>query len=440
MGAYTSYYLYQKYEKRGNQDWIPCYPNVYSINGGGSETPVIKEENDTACGYVPSQDQTRNVSGTPWCENYNLYVTIQHQESHDGGTTWTTTATTTEMIEYQSEDCGYVPVEGDYLTFVAQEDGTFAFTNAVDYSLDSGSTWTTLAANTNTPTIGSGSSIMWKAELTPENGIGTFSSSGNFIASGNPLSLLFGNAFSNVIDLTGYDYAFKLLFNNCTKLTSINDLTLQATTLAEGCYAEMFFGCTSLTTIPSGLLPSMTLATKCYEGMFEGCTSLTTVPSGLLKANTVSASGYCAMFQDCTSLATVENAAMRATTMSEGSCQDMFNRCSSLTSVSNSLFADVTTLAYRCFYCMFYKCTSLQTAPNLLMGVLAERCFEAMFYDCARLSKIVCLATDISANGCTKDWVSGVQTSNGRFIKDSSNNSWTNGYNGIPNNWTIQNA
>lgn len=54
MGQYTSYYLYQKYEKRGDQDWIPCYPNIYSISGD-SENPMplaIKEENDKDCGYI----------------------------------------------------------------------------------------------------------------------------------------------------------------------------------------------------------------------------------------------------------------------------------------------------------------------------------------------------------------------------------------------------
>lgn len=55
MSQYTSYYLYQKYEKRGEQDWIPVYPNSYSISGD-SANPMplsIKDENDPTCGYVP---------------------------------------------------------------------------------------------------------------------------------------------------------------------------------------------------------------------------------------------------------------------------------------------------------------------------------------------------------------------------------------------------
>ena len=52
MGQYSSYYTYQKYEKRGEQDWIPCYPNVYSISGD-SQNPMplsAKSECDVNCG------------------------------------------------------------------------------------------------------------------------------------------------------------------------------------------------------------------------------------------------------------------------------------------------------------------------------------------------------------------------------------------------------
>lgn len=55
MGQYSSYYLYQKYENIGNQGWLPVYPYVYSADGGGTKSPVIKVEDDTACGYVPPE-------------------------------------------------------------------------------------------------------------------------------------------------------------------------------------------------------------------------------------------------------------------------------------------------------------------------------------------------------------------------------------------------
>lgn len=53
MSEYTSYFLYQRYEKRGDQPWLPSYPNTLSIDGGGTMPLVVKQEDDPACGYVP---------------------------------------------------------------------------------------------------------------------------------------------------------------------------------------------------------------------------------------------------------------------------------------------------------------------------------------------------------------------------------------------------
>lgn len=73
MSQYTSYYLYQKFEKRGDQDWLPVYPNVYSADGDGTMSPVIKQENDSACGYTPPvEPQYRWVDLDPATDYYCL--------------------------------------------------------------------------------------------------------------------------------------------------------------------------------------------------------------------------------------------------------------------------------------------------------------------------------------------------------------------------------
>lgn len=53
MGQYTSYFLYQKYEQRGEQEAIPVYPNVYSIDADGTKERVVKIKDDPQCGYDP---------------------------------------------------------------------------------------------------------------------------------------------------------------------------------------------------------------------------------------------------------------------------------------------------------------------------------------------------------------------------------------------------
>lgn len=49
MAAYSSYYLYQKYEKRGDQDWLPVYPNVFSFDADGTMPRVLKDSYDEEC-------------------------------------------------------------------------------------------------------------------------------------------------------------------------------------------------------------------------------------------------------------------------------------------------------------------------------------------------------------------------------------------------------
>ena len=82
MGQYTSYYTYQRYERRGSQDWIPCYPNTYSISGDSSNpmTLVMKEENDPQCGYAPpSEPQYRwNVVDGFLCANCDTTKAMIH--------------------------------------------------------------------------------------------------------------------------------------------------------------------------------------------------------------------------------------------------------------------------------------------------------------------------------------------------------------------------
>ena len=270
----------------------------------------------------------------------------------------------------------------DYLTFTALEDGTFQFSqNALQYSVNGGKTWETLAAGTATPTITAGSKILWKQTgLTPTvyYGIGKFSATGNFNISGNIMSLHYGDDFVGQTDLTGKRHAFYTLFSYNNKLVSAENLILPATTLENYCYGSMFQTCTSLVTAPE--LPATTLADTCYVSMFHNCTSLVTAPE-----------------------------------------------------------LPATTLANSCYYCMFISCTSLTSAPELPATTLIGRCYGEMFHGCTNLNYIKCLATNIPEDDCTSNWVNGVSPT-GTFVKASSMSSWTTGNDGIPSGWSIENA
>ena len=229
----------------------------------------------------------------------------------------------------------------------------------------------------------------------------------NFSLSGNIMSLIYGSNFVGQTTLND-TYTFICMFrSNGSKLNSITNLVLSATTLTGYCYYYMFSGCTGLTSIPSGLLPATTLANYCYNYMFQGCTGLTSIPSGLLPATTLTPNCYDSIFRNCTNL----------------------------TSVPSDLLP-ATTLVDNCYRNMFYGCSSLTTAPDLPATTLVSNCYYQMFYHCGQLNSIKCLATNISARGCTQNWVNGVSSS-GTFYKDASMSSWRNGTSGIPTGWTV---
>lgn len=162
---------------------------------------------------------------------------------------------------------------------------------------------------------------------------------------------------------------------NCNAIWNYEDLSAP---LKSYCGYYLFRDCASLTIAPE--LPATTLASNCYASMFSGCTSLTTAPE-----------------------------------------------------------LPATTLVSSCYYSMFYNCTSLTTVPELPATTLANYCYGYMFQNCSNLNYIKCLATDISASGCTSEWVSNVASS-GTFIKHPEMSNWKTGTVGTPSGWTVVDA
>ena len=297
---------------------------------------------------------------------------------------------------------------------------------------------------------------------------------------GNIMSLINAKDYETAKTLTG-SFTFMKLFEGNTNIKSHDSkpLTLPATTLTEccysqmfrnsglttapelpaktlteGCYEYMFSDCTALTTAPE--LPAKTLAVSCYQYMFEGCSGLTAAPA--LPATTLTESCYSHMFVDCKSLTTAP--ALPATTLVEGCYKYMFYGCSGLktapalpattlavscyenmfeycTSLTTAPALPATTLAESCYEGMFIGCANLTTAPELPATTLALGCYEGMFFGCSGLNSITCLATDISADLCTNDWLEGV-SGGGTFYKAADMTKWTTGSSGIPEGWRVE--
>jgi hypothetical protein len=315
--------------------------------------------------------------------------------------------------------------DDEYLTFEALESGTFTLTigsgvttgdvTSVSYSLDNGETWTTTnnvqgqQVVITTPTVNAGDEVLWKgsanrmANNPDTHKTSIFSSTANFNARGNVMSLLYGDEFKDEVSLSGKNYCFSYLFRNNGKLINGKNLSLPATTLESSCYYGMFDGCTSLATAPE--LPATTLAYSCYADIFYGCTSLATAPE--LPATTLASNCYNYMFYGCTSLTIAPE--LPATTLTSYCYRQMFAGCTNLTTAPQlqvtkleqycyyGMFAGctsltvapelpVTDLKYRCYYGMFSGCTSLTTAPALPATTLKEECYSYMFRECTSLT------------------------------------------------------
>ena len=317
-----------------------------------------------------------------------------------------------------------------YLRFTAIEDGTFQYPKALEYSLDNGSTWVSLAANTATPTVQAGNDIIWRGTYTPGNAMNNFSSTAKFNASGDVRSIVFGENFENknlgsygaysmfrdnVNIVSAYNLiltdpssssqvnVYRRMFQGCTSLVEapkslptllavascqqmfyncsslITAPQLQATTLTTGCYQEMFYGCSSLVTPPPSL-PATVAASSCYASMFYNCSALTSTPT--ISATTLASSCYQSMFYGCSSITSL-NFTLPCTTLAANCYDSMFLNCSSLVTPP-SLPAE--TLATGCYYRMFQGCTNITTTPSLPAQTLAEACYRQMFQGCTNIT------------------------------------------------------
>ena len=95
------------------------------------------------------------------------------------------------------------------------------------------------------------------------------------------------------------------MFYGCNALTTLEGKKLfnSSTPLRDFCFQDMFSTCTRLATVPDDFLPATTLAQSCYRGMFQQ-TALTRAPE--LLAPTLVKDCYRYMFNACKSLAYIK--------------------------------------------------------------------------------------------------------------------------------------
>ena len=333
---------------------------------------------------------------------YNKYRVQKKQVSNDNGQTWSdVTPAETRQGEYIDSyqtlaECEYVDYSTQYLTFESQSNNnTITFkkgqnvtAKTISASTDNGNTWTAYTSTTGgttLATLNNGEKLLVKG-VNSAYGTGTyggetyynrFLGSGAFEVYGNVTSLIYGDDYEESGTTIG-NYAFQGLFYNSDNLISAKNI----------------------------VFPSTTIGSYSYGQMFHRCHNLVEAPSSINVVNGNSA------------------------------CMEMFRACSGLTTPPS---LPSTTLGGGCYYWMFGGCTSLTTAPELPATTLVNSCYGYMFNGCTNLNYIKCLATNISSSSSLRYWVENV-ASTGTFVKAASMNDWTTGNNGIPTNWTVQDA
>ena len=103
------------------------------------------------------------------------------------------------------------------------------------------------------------------------------------------------------------------------------------------------------------------------------------------------------------------------------------------------LVLPATTLTEGCYQDMFNGCKGIEKAPELPAPKLEKNCYQEMFYDCAKLNHVKCLASDIKAENCTKDWLgkAGSEATETKVL-ESVVDMTKNSDDGVPTSWMAQ--
>jgi hypothetical protein len=160
----------------------------------------------------------------------------------------------TDLVYQKSSGSSGTNYALEYLTLTALASTTISVKSGsnspniptISYSTNGGNSWSSVnlsTTETNLATLSTGNSMLLKATHgggTSSSGYFTIKGTGNFEASGNVMSLIYGDNFVGQTSLAGKNYAFRYLFKDSTKLISAENLMLPATTLANNCYIWMF--------------------------------------------------------------------------------------------------------------------------------------------------------------------------------------------------------
>ena len=262
-------------------------------------------------------------------------------------------------------------------------------------------------------------------------------------------------------------WCYQNMFAN-SGITEAPELKAEDLSNSNGCYSSMFSGCAELTKAPK--LPAKKLSSQCYQSMFAS-SGLTEAPE--LPATTLANDCYAYLFNNCKNLTVAPE--LPATNLAPWCYEGMF-AYSGITEAPELKVEDLSN-GYGCYYNMFAGCTELTKAPELpatkLSGYcyaymfqncklevapvlpaaeLVSQCYYYMFSNCYKLKSLTCLATSITDNSATENWLTGAgadvapavectftKAASATWNKTAGMWEGTNGWN-VTSRWTIKDA
>lgn len=198
------------------------------------------------------------------------------------------------------------------------------------------------------------------------------------------------------------------------------------------CFYKLFWGVGLIYDASALRLPAKVIKGAAYYEMFKNCNNMVAGPD-IDGTDNSAYGGTTGMFCGCKSL--VECPKFSFEKVGSIACREMFMDCYELINPPKILPA--TTLANSCYQSMFYSCHKLRFAPELPAKTLVNGCYMFMFADCKELRYVKALFTTNITNDTnyTKNWMYGVNTSTGVFVK-AVDATWSlSGISGIPTNW-----
>lgn len=228
-------------------------------------------------------------------------------------------------------------------------------------------------------------------------------------------------------------------FNISGNIMGLIDGFSEVTTIPSlYCFYKLFMGISLIYDASALRLPAKVIKGAAYYEMFRNCNNMVAGPD-IDGTDNSGYGGTTAMFKGCKSL--VECPKFSFEKVGSSACREMFMDCYELINPPKILPA--TTLADSCYQSMFYSCHKLRFAPELPAKTLVNACYMFMFADCKELRYVKALFTtniidgtnDTNGTNYTKNWMYGVNTNTGVFVK-AVDATWSlSGISGIPTNW-----